>query len=156
MGGQEGGASTWLGALPLIWERHQQGQHPPKGFFRTFPLKRGHVKKLKEWAFPMCVQFPARRLSQNSLKKSDKFAQRGLFKSCFAVPLSFCHSSQEGPGQWLTLDSNAIMAENEICGTKDPTFHRLLLDTRFELPLGSVFISNTKMRDVYLYCVSMH
>lgn len=28
------------------------------------------------------------------------------------------------------------MAENEICGTKDPTFHRVLLDTRFELPLG--------------------
>lgn len=47
---------------------------------------------------------------------------------------------QEGPGQWLTLDSNAIMAENEICGTKDPTFHRLLLDTRFELPLGLTFI----------------
>lgn len=47
--------------------------------------------------------------------------------------------SQEGPGQWLTLDSNAIMAENEICGTKDPTFHRLLLDTRFELPLGLAF-----------------
>lgn len=46
---------------------------------------------------------------------------------------------QEGPGQWLTLDSNAIMAENEICGTKDPTFHRLLLDTRFELPLGLAF-----------------
>ncbi|KAF3834955.1 hypothetical protein F7725_027513 [Dissostichus mawsoni] len=44
-------------------------------------------------------------------------------------------SFQEGPGQWLTLDLNAIMAENEICGTKDPTFHRLLLDTRFELPL---------------------
>lgn len=43
---------------------------------------------------------------------------------------------QEGPGQWVTLDSNAIMAENEVCGTKDPTFHRLLLDTRFELPLG--------------------
>ena len=46
---------------------------------------------------------------------------------------------QEGPGQWLTLDLNAIMAENEICGTKDPTFHRLLLDTRFELPLGLTF-----------------
>ncbi|MEQ2187974.1 Protein unc-13 A, partial [Goodea atripinnis] len=43
--------------------------------------------------------------------------------------------TMEGPGQWLTLDSNVIMAENEICGTKDPTFHRLLLDTRFELPL---------------------
>lgn len=33
------------------------------------------------------------------------------------------------------------MAENEICGTKDPTFHRLLLDTRFELPLGVAFLS---------------
>lgn len=31
------------------------------------------------------------------------------------------------------------MSENEICGTKDPTFHRLLLDTRFELPLGQTF-----------------
>lgn len=55
----------------------------------------------------------------------------------FPVLFSF----QEGPGQWLTLDSNVIMAENEICGTKDPTFHRLLLDTRFELPLGLVFDS---------------
>ncbi|KAK3513743.1 hypothetical protein QTP70_028734, partial [Hemibagrus guttatus] len=37
--------------------------------------------------------------------------------------------------EWLTLDSQVIMADNEICGTKDPTFHRVLLDTRFELPL---------------------
>uniref|UniRef100_A0A6Q2X9Z6 Unc-13 homolog A (C. elegans) n=1 Tax=Esox lucius TaxID=8010 RepID=A0A6Q2X9Z6_ESOLU len=44
-------------------------------------------------------------------------------------------SNEEGPGQWLTLDSQVIMAENEITGTKDPTFHRVLLDTRFELPL---------------------
>jgi hypothetical protein len=49
--------------------------------------------------------------------------------------------SQDGPGTWLTLDSNVIMAENEICGTKDPTFHRLLLDTRFELPLGKPKVS---------------
>lgn len=56
----------------------------------------------------------------------------------------FSYVLQEGPGQWLTLDSNVIMAENEICGTKDPTFHRLLIDTRFELPLGLAFyhISN--------------
>ncbi|KAG5847886.1 hypothetical protein ANANG_G00130980 [Anguilla anguilla] len=46
------------------------------------------------------------------------------------------HSAvQRGPGEWLTLDSQVIMADNEICGTKDPTFHRVLLDTRFELPL---------------------
>ncbi|KAI4828318.1 hypothetical protein KUCAC02_022416 [Chaenocephalus aceratus] len=52
------------------------------------------------------------------------------------IPLrNIRQSNEEGPGQWLTLDLNAIMAENEICGTKDPTFHRLLLDTRFELPL---------------------
>uniref|UniRef100_A0A673X542 Protein unc-13 homolog A-like n=1 Tax=Salmo trutta TaxID=8032 RepID=A0A673X542_SALTR len=44
-------------------------------------------------------------------------------------------SDEEGPGQWLTLDSQVIMAENEITGTKDPTFHRMLLDSRFELPL---------------------
>lgn len=51
------------------------------------------------------------------------------------------HIFQEGPGQWVTLDSNAIMAENEVCGTKDPTFHRLLLDTRFELPLGLISLA---------------
>uniref|UniRef100_A0AAY4ETX6 Unc-13 homolog A n=1 Tax=Denticeps clupeoides TaxID=299321 RepID=A0AAY4ETX6_9TELE len=44
--------------------------------------------------------------------------------------------NEEGPGEWLTLDSQVItQADNEICGTKDPTFHRVLLDTRFELPL---------------------
>uniref|UniRef100_A0A8C1EGT4 Unc-13 homolog A n=1 Tax=Cyprinus carpio carpio TaxID=630221 RepID=A0A8C1EGT4_CYPCA len=52
------------------------------------------------------------------------------------IPLrSIRQSNEEGPGEWLTLDSQVIMADNEICGTKDPTFHRLLLDTRFELPL---------------------
>ncbi|XP_058257246.1 protein unc-13 homolog A [Hemibagrus wyckioides] len=52
------------------------------------------------------------------------------------IPLSSIRqSNEEGPGQWMTLDSQVIMAENEICGTKDPTFHRVLLDTRFELPL---------------------
>ncbi|XP_035383995.1 protein unc-13 homolog A [Electrophorus electricus] len=52
------------------------------------------------------------------------------------IPLqSIRQSREEGPGEWLTLDSQVIMADNEICGTKDPTFHRVLLDTRFELPL---------------------
>ena len=64
--------------------------------------------------------------------------------------------SQEGPGQWLTLDSQVIMAENEICGTKDPTFHRVLLDTRFELPLGvCVCVCGEKvcMCDLCVTCV---
>ncbi|KAG9278688.1 hypothetical protein AMEX_G6589 [Astyanax mexicanus] len=52
------------------------------------------------------------------------------------IPLrNIRQSNEEGPGEWLTLDSQVIMADNEICGTKDPTFHRVLLDTRFELPL---------------------
>lgn len=45
------------------------------------------------------------------------------------------------------------MAENEICGTKDPTFHRLLLDTRFELPLGSAFHPN---RIPLAWCFILH
>lgn len=55
--------------------------------------------------------------------------------------MSFC--TQEGPGEWLTLDSQVIMTDNEICGTKEPTLHLVLLDTRFELPLGeqSIFTS---------------
>ncbi|KAI4888671.1 hypothetical protein NFI96_016819, partial [Prochilodus magdalenae] len=57
------------------------------------------------------------------------------------IPLrNIRQSNEEGPGQWLTLDSQVIMTENEICGTKDPTFHRVLLDTRFELPLGEVTV----------------
>ncbi|TNN78116.1 Protein unc-13 A [Liparis tanakae] len=41
----------------------------------------------------------------------------------------------EGPGEWLSLDSQVIMTGNEICGTKEPTLHLVMLDTRFELPL---------------------
>ncbi|XP_031196114.1 protein unc-13 homolog A isoform X2 [Mastomys coucha] len=52
------------------------------------------------------------------------------------IPLrTIRQSNEEGPGEWLTLDSQAIMADSEICGTKDPTFHRILLDAHFELPL---------------------
>ncbi|KFP32957.1 Protein unc-13 A, partial [Colius striatus] len=52
-----------------------------------------------------------------------------------AALLSPIPTLQEGPGEWLTLDSQVIMTDNEISGTKDPTFHRILLDTHFELPL---------------------
>nr|XP_056723674.1 protein unc-13 homolog A [Euleptes europaea] len=52
------------------------------------------------------------------------------------IPLrTIRQSNEEGPGEWITLDSHVIMTDNEISGTKDPTFHRILLDTRFELPL---------------------
>uniref|UniRef100_A0A669ECR1 Unc-13 homolog A n=1 Tax=Oreochromis niloticus TaxID=8128 RepID=A0A669ECR1_ORENI len=61
------------------------------------------------------------------------------------IPLhSIRQSNEEGPGEWLTLDSQVIMADNEICGTKEPTLHLVLLDTRFELPLGEKSILTSK------------
>ncbi|RXN21328.1 hypothetical protein ROHU_024249 [Labeo rohita] len=51
------------------------------------------------------------------------------------IPLkSICHSEEEGPGEWIFLDSEVLMKADEIYGTKNPTPHRVLLDTRFELP----------------------
>lgn len=43
-------------------------------------------------------------------------------------------SDEEGPGEWSTLEAEVVMKRDEICGTKNPTPHRILLDTRFELP----------------------
>ncbi|XP_061555534.1 protein unc-13 homolog B-like isoform X9 [Phycodurus eques] len=43
-------------------------------------------------------------------------------------------SEEEGQGEWLLLDAEIMMKADEIYGTKNPTPHRLLLDTRFELP----------------------
>ncbi|XP_076876492.1 protein unc-13 homolog B isoform X5 [Brachyhypopomus gauderio] len=51
------------------------------------------------------------------------------------VPLkSICHAEEEGPGEWTFLYSEVLMKAEEIYGTKNPTSHRVLLDTRFELP----------------------
>uniref|UniRef100_H3CAA5 Unc-13 homolog B n=1 Tax=Tetraodon nigroviridis TaxID=99883 RepID=H3CAA5_TETNG len=43
-------------------------------------------------------------------------------------------SEEEGSGDWIFLDAEVLMKADEIYGTKNPTPHRLLLDTRFELP----------------------
>ncbi|XP_051972724.1 protein unc-13 homolog B isoform X2 [Xyrauchen texanus] len=51
------------------------------------------------------------------------------------IPLkSIRHSEEEGPGEWTFLDSEVLMKAYEIYGTKNPTQHKVLLDTRFELP----------------------
>ncbi|KAL4609487.1 hypothetical protein GN956_G23590 [Arapaima gigas] len=51
------------------------------------------------------------------------------------IPLkSICQSDEDGPGEWTFLDAEVLMKANEICGTKNPTPHQVLLDTRFELP----------------------
>ncbi|XP_070593029.1 protein unc-13 homolog B-like [Erythrolamprus reginae] len=43
-------------------------------------------------------------------------------------------SDEEGPGEWSTLEAEVLMDGQEVCGTKTPTPHKILLDTRFELP----------------------
>ncbi|KAJ7335114.1 hypothetical protein JRQ81_013055, partial [Phrynocephalus forsythii] len=43
-------------------------------------------------------------------------------------------SDEEGPGEWSTLEAEVLMKGHEVCGTKNPTPHKILLDTRFELP----------------------
>uniref|UniRef100_A0A3B3SKH8 Unc-13 homolog B n=1 Tax=Paramormyrops kingsleyae TaxID=1676925 RepID=A0A3B3SKH8_9TELE len=51
------------------------------------------------------------------------------------IPLKSIHQSdEEGPGEWTFLDSEVLMKADEIYGTKNPTAHRLLLDSHFELP----------------------
>ncbi|KAB0358936.1 hypothetical protein FD754_003092 [Muntiacus muntjak] len=45
-------------------------------------------------------------------------------------------SDEEGPGEWSTLEAETLMKDDEICGTKNPTPHKILLDTRFELPFA--------------------
>ncbi|EPY78590.1 hypothetical protein CB1_001041009 [Camelus ferus] len=46
----------------------------------------------------------------------------------------FAYLGNEGPGEWSTLEAETLMKDDEICGTKNPTPHKILLDTRFELP----------------------
>ncbi|GAA6098927.1 uncharacterized protein LOC124380728 [Tachysurus ichikawai] len=51
------------------------------------------------------------------------------------IPLNTIRQSdEEGPGEWVLLDSEVLMKADEIYGTKNPTPHLVLLDARFELP----------------------
>ncbi|KAF7240032.1 hypothetical protein EYD10_13428 [Varanus komodoensis] len=43
-------------------------------------------------------------------------------------------SDEEGPGEWCPLEAEVVMKGQEVCGTKTPTPHKILLDARFELP----------------------
>ncbi|XP_057686810.1 uncharacterized protein LOC130912784 isoform X2 [Corythoichthys intestinalis] len=43
-------------------------------------------------------------------------------------------SNEEGPGEWICLDSEVLMRKDEIFGTTKPTSHQVLLDVRFEMP----------------------
>uniref|UniRef100_A0A8C7JM86 Unc-13 homolog Ba (C. elegans) n=1 Tax=Oncorhynchus kisutch TaxID=8019 RepID=A0A8C7JM86_ONCKI len=54
------------------------------------------------------------------------------------IPLdTIRQSDEEGPGEWISLDAEILMKEEEIYGTMNPTPHQVLLDTRYELPFGT-------------------
>ncbi|XP_075696032.1 protein unc-13 homolog B isoform X4 [Rhinoderma darwinii] len=50
------------------------------------------------------------------------------------IPLQTIRQSDEGPGEWAALEAEVLMKDDEICGTRNPTLHKILLDARFELP----------------------
>uniref|UniRef100_UPI00358EA42B protein unc-13 homolog B-like n=1 Tax=Myxine glutinosa TaxID=7769 RepID=UPI00358EA42B len=53
------------------------------------------------------------------------------------VPLgNIQQSTEEGAGEWLALSSDVLMNGSEVCGTKNPTPHQILLDLHFESPCG--------------------
>lgn len=61
-----------------------------------------------------------------------------LFKTQTLMVVSPVVLFQEGSGDWIFLDAEVLMKADEIYGTKNPTPHRVLLDTRFELPFGEM------------------
>ncbi|XP_054287555.1 phorbol ester/diacylglycerol-binding protein unc-13-like [Macrosteles quadrilineatus] len=68
------------------------------------------------------------------------------------LPLPSVHySSEEGPGEWVSLDAELVMMEGEVVGTKNPTGHSLLVDCRFELPFGR-YDPPTGWRDLLGVC----
>uniref|UniRef100_A0A2K6TUV0 Unc-13 homolog B n=1 Tax=Saimiri boliviensis boliviensis TaxID=39432 RepID=A0A2K6TUV0_SAIBB len=58
-------------------------------------------------------------------------------------------SDEEGPGEWSTLEAETLMKDDEICGTRNPTPHKILLDTRFELPFEILWVYTWKNSCLY-------
>ena len=58
---------------------------------------------------------------------------------------------QEGDGQWLSLDSEIIMHNGVVAGTRYPTGHSILIDARFELPNGKYYIARSRYISIYFY-----
>lgn len=50
-------------------------------------------------------------------------------------------SKSETHGQWYQLDSELILLDGDIVGTKNPTGHMIMLDCRFEPPFGRYFFA---------------
>lgn len=54
---------------------------------------------------------------------------------CQWLPLmGIQYATEVGEGKWLSLDSELILADGEVRGTKNPTGHSILIEAHFELP----------------------
>lgn len=42
---------------------------------------------------------------------------------------------QVGDGRWLSIDTELVIKDGEICGTHTPSGHRILIETHFEPPV---------------------
>ena len=51
------------------------------------------------------------------------------------------HSNQVGQGRWLQLDSELVIENGEVVGTRLPAEHKILIDARFELPYGEYMLT---------------
>lgn len=45
--------------------------------------------------------------------------------------------------QWYSIDTEQVMMNGEVNGTRDPTGHMLLLNLHFELPFGNYIKYNS-------------
>jgi protein unc-13 len=58
------------------------------------------------------------------------------------IPLETIQYNYDEPnpnsyGKWYSIDTDLILMDGEVAGTRDPTGHMILLDLRFEMPFGN-------------------
>lgn len=117
--------------------------------FNNQKIKRTGVKKkiiiiffLKRFQHKLCSVLNCElSLTSGALRKRSSQTKTLTLLSSPLLPVLLSlvpPVGQEGPGQWRSLDSEVLMREDVICGTTNPTPHQVLLDTRFELPFGTL------------------
>ncbi|KAK3097666.1 hypothetical protein FSP39_011924, partial [Pinctada imbricata] len=57
-----------------------------------------------------------------------------LLGVCWLPLRKIPHSNMEGDGKWLSMDSELVMHNGRVAGSKYRTGHQILVDARFELP----------------------
>ncbi|KAH8041357.1 hypothetical protein HPB51_014638 [Rhipicephalus microplus] len=68
---------------------------------------------------------------------------------CQWLPLmGIQYATEVGEGKWLSLDSELILADGEVRGTKNPTGHSILIEAHFELPYAGVSEDSDYTSDV--------